>query len=92
MVGEATSGREAISMIESLLPDLVILDMYMPEMDGLEVAQYLQNHLPGVKVILVSAHHGHVYQRLAKEKGTLAFIPKERLCVDALYQTLQVEG
>ena len=92
MVGEAATGREAIRVVESLLPDLVILDMYMPEMDGLEVAKYLHNHLPDVKVILVSAHDGHVYQRLARENGTLAFIPKAGLCLDALYQTLQVVG
>jgi YesN/AraC family two-component response regulator len=92
LVGEASSGREAFELIPSLLPDLVIADMYMPEPDGLEVVRYVQQHFSGIKAILVSAHEDRVYERLAKEEGALAFIPKSRLSLDALRQALKEEG
>jgi two-component system response regulator YesN len=89
LVGEAGTGSEAVNLILSLLPDLVIADMYMPEPDGLEVARYVQNHFSTTKAILVSAYEERVYERLAREEGALAFIPKARLSLDALRQALK---
>ncbi len=89
MVGEASTGSEAVHLIPLLLPDLVIADMYMPEPDGLEVARYVQSHFSGVKAILVSAYEERVYERLAKDEGALAFIPKAKLTLDALRRALQ---
>jgi YesN/AraC family two-component response regulator len=89
LVGEAKTGTEAVYLIPSLLPDVVIADMYMPEPDGLEVARYVQRHFAGIKAIVVSAYEERVYERLAKEEGALAFIPKARLSLDALRQALK---
>jgi two-component system response regulator YesN len=91
LVGEAKTGIEAIYLIPSVKPDLVIADMYMPDPDGLEVARYVQRHFSGIKAILVSAYEERVYERLAKEEGALAFIPKARLSLDALRQALKEE-
>jgi two-component system response regulator YesN len=91
LVGEAKTGTEAVCLIPSLLPDLVIADIYMPEPDGLEVARYVQRHFSGMKAILVSAYEERVYERLAREEGALAFIPKTRLSLDALRQALKGE-
>lgn len=91
MVGEVGNGTEALQLIPSLLPDLLIADMYMPEPDGLEVVRYVQQHFSGIKAILVSAHEDRVYEELAKEEGALAFIPKARLSLDALRQALKGE-
>lgn len=89
IVGEASSGSEAVRLIPSLAPDLVIADMYMPEPDGLEVAKYVQDSFPGTRAILVSAHQERVYQRLARDAGALTFIPKVTFSLDALRQALQ---
>jgi two-component system response regulator YesN len=91
IVGEAKTGTEAVYLIPSLLPDLVIADMYMPEPDGLEVARYVQRNFSGMKAIVVSAYEERVYERLAREEGALAFIPKARLSLDALRQALKGE-
>ena len=91
LVGEAKTGIEAIYLIPSVKPDLVIADMYMPDPDGLEVARYVQRHFSGIKAILVSAYEERVYERLAREEGALAFIPKARLSLDALRQALKGE-
>lgn len=91
LVGEADSGAEAIRLIPSVAPDVVITDIYMPEPDGLEVARYIQHHHPGIKAILVSAYQDRVYHSLAKEEGASAFIPKANLSLDVLRQALQAE-
>jgi len=91
VVGEAGSGEEAIKLIASLLPDLVIADMYMRETDGLEVARCVQEHFPETRAILVSAYAERVYERLAKEAGALTFIPKVSLSLQALRLALQSE-
>jgi two-component system response regulator YesN len=92
LIGEASNGEEAINLIPSLLPDLVIADMYMSEPDGLEVARYVQNNFSGIKAILVSAYEDRVYERLAREEGALAFIPKARFSLDALRRALRGEA
>jgi two-component system response regulator YesN len=89
LIGEASNGAEVVSLIPSLLPDLVIADMYMPEPDGLEVARYVQHNFSGVKAILVSAYEEHVYERLARDEGALAFIPKSKLSLNALRRALK---
>jgi two-component system response regulator YesN len=89
LIGEASNGAEAVNLIPSLLPDLVIADIYMPEPDGLEVARYVRHNFSGVKAILVSAYEEHVYERLARDEGALAFIPKAKLSLAALRQALK---
>ncbi len=91
VVGEASTGTETVHLVASLVPDLVIADVYMPDPDGLEVTRYVRHHFPGIKAILVSAHEDRAYERLAREEGALAFIPKTKLSLDALCQTLQGE-
>jgi len=92
LIGEVSNGTEALELIPSLLPDLLIADMYMPDPDGLEVVRYVQRHFSGIKAILVSAHEERVYERLAREEGALAFIPKARLSLDVLRQALKGEA
>jgi two-component system, response regulator YesN len=89
LIGEASNGAEVVNLIPSLLPDLVIADIYMPEPDGLEVARYVRHNFSGVKAILVSAYEEHVYERLARDEGALAFIPKAKLSLAALRQALK---
>lgn len=91
LVGEASTGTEAVNLIPSLAPDLVIADMYMPEPDGLEVARYVQDKFPATKAILVSAHQERVYEKLATEEGALAFIPKRMISLDVLRRALKGE-
>jgi len=89
VVGEATTGSEAISLIDRLSPDLLITDVYLPDCDGFEVAQHLHSRLPDSKAILVSAYEDRVFERLAREEGAVAFIPKSELSVSAVVQCLQ---
>ena len=91
VVGEANSGKEAVNLVGQLSPDIVITDVDMPDGDGMEVVRTLRNRSPAVKVIMVSSDAGGIYERLAKEEGAVAFIPKAVLSLDALSQVLKEE-
>src|SRR4029079_1599406 len=56
--GEASDGREALRGIESLKPDIAVMDISMPEMGGIEAAEIAQERRPGVKVIMLSIVSG----------------------------------
>ena len=91
-MGEVQTGSEAIKLVGSLMPDLVITDVEMPDGDGLEVVRILREQVPAVKVIVISANTGKGYDRLAREEGATAFIPKAQLSLEALSQVLLGEG
>ena len=80
LVGEACSGAEAIAAAEVLRPDMVILDVRMPGLDGIETARRLALTRPGTVIVLVSGHDvDEVVQGLAERSGAVALILKERL-------------
>ncbi len=91
VVGEAGSGAEAIHMVNALLPDVIIADIYMPDPDGLEVVRFVQRHCPSTKAILISAQEEQVYEIMAKREGALAFIPKTKVSIDTLTHFLAVQ-
>ena len=90
VVGEAESGTEALALVTRLKPDVVITDLDMPDGDGLELARGLRANSPEVKVIMVSGQSEKEYERLAREEGALAFIPKTNLSLESLFQALKV--
>lgn len=92
VVGEAQTGSEAIKLAGSLKPNLVITDVDMPDGDGLEVVRILREQVPAVQVIVISGNTGKGYERLAREEGATAFIPKAQLSLEVLSQVLLEEG
>ena len=75
--GEAANGKEAIDQAAKLRPDLVVLDMSMPEMNGLEAAQVLKKILPTVPLILYTSHADSVVKEHARAVGFHAVVPKD---------------
>jgi DNA-binding NarL/FixJ family response regulator len=55
VVGSASSGVEAVSLAEALRPDVVLMDVHMPNMDGIEATRRLRNASPGSRVVMVTA-------------------------------------
>ena len=74
--GEAASGREGIEKAKALKPDLIVLDVSMPEMNGLEAARVIHGIMPQVLLILCSLHTNEVLGREAKSAGAVAVISK----------------
>jgi two-component system nitrate/nitrite response regulator NarL len=76
VVGEAEHGGEAVEKAARLRPDLIILDLSMPVMNGLEAAPRLLKILPNVDLILFTAHDGPEVQRLSRAAGIRAVVQK----------------
>lgn len=77
VVGGATDGEEAIRLTQELRPDLVLMDITMPRMDGLEATQRIKAEQPEVKVIVLTVHQEEVYRKTAYERGADAFLTKK---------------
>ena len=79
LAGEAASGEEALKVVGRLHPDMVLLDVRMPGIDGIETARRLRATHPDVVVVLVSGYDLEDVQTLAESSGAVALIQKERL-------------
>jgi two-component system, NarL family, invasion response regulator UvrY len=79
LAGEATSGAEAIRAVERLHPDLVLLDVRMPGLDGIETARWLTAKGSDVVIVLVTGHDAEDVETLAEHAGAVALVAKERL-------------
>lgn len=76
VVGEAADGRQAIEVARRLEPDAVLLDVSMPEMDGIEALPHIRAAAPGARVIMVTAFGAESVRRRATDAGAHAFVEK----------------
>ena len=77
IAGEASSGREAIEVARELKPDVVLMDISMPEMNGIEATTILRRDLPEIKVLALSMHENASYVKQALKAGARGYILKE---------------
>jgi NarL family two-component system response regulator LiaR len=95
VVGEAKDGREAIEVCRRVRPDLVLMDVRMPNMDGLEATRAIKEKLPDTSVIMVTMHESPDYLLEALKAGAAGYILKdaagERL-VESVRRTLNGEA
>ena len=77
IAGEAENGRDAIARAATIKPDLIILDLNMPVMNGLEAAPLLRQALPKTPVILFTVHQGEELERMALAVGIGAVVSKD---------------
>jgi DNA-binding NarL/FixJ family response regulator len=78
-VGAATNGREALALARSVRPDLVLLDLEMPVMDGIEATSRLGRECPAAHVVIVTVHDTPELRKLCYERGAGGFIAKHTL-------------
>jgi DNA-binding NarL/FixJ family response regulator len=74
--GEAANGQEAVSKAQLLKPDLLILDISLPDSNGLEVATAIRKLLPEVPILLLSVYGGRQLSEEVKKRGLQGFISK----------------
>jgi two-component system, NarL family, response regulator DesR len=89
VVAQAASGTEALAAARKVLPDVAVLDLQMPGMDGIEVAQALAVEHPSCGVVMVTSHGRPGYLKRALEAGVRAFLPKtvsSRVLADVVRQ------
>lgn len=80
----AENGREALEQIDLHMPDLVLTDLLMPEMDGLELVKEVREKYPLIPTILMTASGSEVIAREAIEKGAASYVPKRYLSKELL--------
>lgn len=77
VVGEAADGREAIRMVRIEPPDVAVVDISMPQMDGLEVIGRLQSEFPDLPIIILTMHDEEQYIVRAIEAGAMGYLTKQ---------------
>ena len=79
IVGEASEGKEAIEKAGELAPDVIIMDIAMPGMDGLEATRRIKKQSPKAKVLVLTQHDNREYILSAIKAGTAGYVPKKAL-------------
>ena len=79
VVGEAADGAEAMRLAQALRPDLILLDLVMPRVNGLEALRGIKAARPETQVIIVTVHGEDVYRQASEASGADAFLLKKAL-------------
>jgi DNA-binding NarL/FixJ family response regulator len=79
VVGEAEDGASALESAERLRPDVILLDVHLPDLDGFEVAAALTTNGRACAVVMTSSHDVRDFGRLVEQSGARGFIPKAEL-------------
>jgi len=79
IVGEASEGREAIEKARELSPDVIVMDIAMPGMDGLEATRRITKKNPGIKVLVLTQHDNKEYILSTIKSGAAGYVPKRAL-------------
>jgi DNA-binding NarL/FixJ family response regulator len=77
LVGEAADGLEAVRLVERLRPDVLVLDLMMPKLSGLEVARQVTRRAPRPRVVILSMHSNEAYVQEALSAGALGYVVKD---------------
>jgi DNA-binding NarL/FixJ family response regulator len=77
VVGEAENGSEAIAMVEFFQPDVVLMDISMPVLNGIEATRSITSNFPDTKVIVLTMHTDQTYSDTALQAGACQFLTKD---------------
>jgi DNA-binding NarL/FixJ family response regulator len=92
VVGEASNGREAMILVQQLAPDIVLMDVEMPEMDGISAAVVMHASIPQSAVVMLSIYDDSSTRARARAAGAAAFLSKSgaiELLVATIRQTAE---
>lgn len=90
VVGEADNGRAAADMARELSPDIILMDISMPEMNGLEAAKKILHDCPNIRIIMTTAMGTEPYRRVSMSLGASDFLDKSTLdseLIEAVHRT-----
>ena len=92
IVGEAADGEQALQLVETIHPDVLLLDMELPDIQGSQLAQQIQGRYPQVKILVLSAYDDPVYVQDLLDLGAAGYLMKEEapeVIVEAIHGIAQ---
>ena len=92
VAGEADNGEHAIALVEELTPDLVLMDVQMPGIDGIETTRRITSTPNPPIVVVMSTHESGDYVELALAAGAVGFVPKSQFGLDTLDEMWALAG
>lgn len=84
VIGTATSGQFGIEQVAQKKPDIVLVDIHLPDMDGFRIVRMILKEFPEIKLVMQSASASMSYQQEATNSGAIAFLPKNKISPSAL--------
>jgi DNA-binding NarL/FixJ family response regulator len=84
IVGEAADGEEALALVRRVRPDIVITDLIMPRLNGVELTRRIRQELPDTKVILISSYTEDAYRLMVSDSGADVFVSKQVITTSLL--------
>jgi two-component system response regulator DegU len=84
IVGEAADGDEALALVRRVRPDVVITDLVMPHLNGIELTRCIRAELPQTRVILMSSYTEDAYRLMASDSGADVFVSKQVITTSLL--------
>src|SRR4030042_5941181 len=94
LVGEAKNGEEAIQFSQELQPDVIVLDLNLPDLDGIQVTRRIKNEQPGIRILILTVHEDEALLREAIRAGASGYIIKhaaENELISAIHSILMDE-
>ena len=84
IVGEADTGRQAVQLAGKLLPDVVVMDVAMPSLNGLEATRQILHDLPSCRVLVLSSYSDDEYVQQLTDAGAAGYLVKQTAATDLL--------
>lgn len=90
VIGEAQDGRAAVALAKKLRPNVVLMDIAMPELNGLEATRQILKSVPDTKVLMLSAHSDDAYVQNAADSGAMGFLLKQTSAQDVCHAIREI--
>jgi DNA-binding NarL/FixJ family response regulator len=92
VVGEAETGRQAVQLARKLMPDVVVMDIAMPNMNGLEATRQVTREVPTAKLLVLSSYNDDEYVHQVTEAGAAGYLLKQTAATDLIKAVREARG